>query len=57
MKKVILADQLDLSKETIANLTEEQLREIEGGAAAADFTSCGSGSCNQTHASVVEDAN
>jgi bacteriocin-like protein len=47
MKKVNLVDQLDISKEIIANLSDEQLQEIEGGAAAG-FTSCYSGSCNGT---------
>lgn len=51
MKKVTLADQLELSKEIVANLTDEQLQEIEGGAAAAGI-SCitGSGSCSKTQA-------
>jgi hypothetical protein len=31
MKKLIFASQLDLGKEIIANLSDEQLREIEGG--------------------------
>lgn len=31
MKKITFPDMLDLSKETIANLSEEQLQEIEGG--------------------------
>ncbi len=53
MKKVIIADQLDLGKEIVANLTEEQLQEIEGGAAAGDATSCWSTSCN---GHVVEEA-
>jgi bacteriocin-like protein len=53
MKKVVIAtqhalsQQLDLGKETVANLTEEQLQEIEGGAAAAGVeTSCFSMTCN-----------
>ena len=47
MKKVTLADQLDLSKEIVANLSPEQLQEIEGGAgeAAQDEFSCFNGSC------------
>ncbi len=45
MKKVILADQLDLSKEVIANLSDEQLQEIEGGVGAADEFSCFNTSC------------
>ncbi|WP_185816814.1 class I lanthipeptide [Hymenobacter metallilatus] len=51
MKKVSLADQLELSKEVIASLNDEQLQEIEGGAAAAGI-SCitGSGSCSKTQA-------
>ncbi len=46
MKKIIIPDQLDLSKETIANLSEEQLHEIEGGAAAVEQTSCFWTTCN-----------
>jgi bacteriocin-like protein len=46
MKKVQFADQLDLSKEIIANLSEEQLQEIEGGAAVAEQQqSCWFNSC------------
>ncbi|MBU6120260.1 class I lanthipeptide [Hymenobacter siberiensis] len=44
MKKIPFADKLDLSKEIIANLSEEQLLEIEGGAFPSElscwFTSC-----------------
>jgi len=55
MKKILLADQPEINKETIANLTAEQLREIEGGVAAT-ATDCGmscwgSFSC---HAGVTE---
>lgn len=57
MKKILPADQPEINKETIANLTAEQLREIEGGAAATANdcnTSCwGSYSC---HAGVTEQA-
>jgi bacteriocin-like protein len=51
MKKVTLADQLALSKEIVANLTEEQLQEIEGGAAAAadSCTNVGGNSCTSNH--------
>jgi bacteriocin-like protein len=46
MKKVVFTDQLDLGKEIIANLTEEQLQEIEGGAAQTDGScTSGNGSC------------
>lgn len=47
MKKVLFTDQLDLSKDIVANLTEEQLQQIEGGAGADADTSCtsGNGSC------------
>lgn len=55
MKKIGIATQPEISKETIANLTVEQLREIEGGVAATMDdcnTSCwGSHSC---HAGVNE---
>ena len=47
MKKVTLADQLDLAKEIIAGLSEEQLQEIEGGAAAAISCFFGKNSCSQ----------
>lgn len=52
MKKIVLADQaslanqLEISKETVASLTDEQLREIEGGAAAGAHLSCFSMTCN-----------
>jgi len=46
MRKITVPDQLDLSKETIANLSEEQLHEIEGGAAAVEQTSCWVHTCN-----------
>lgn len=53
MKKVQFADKLDLSKEIIANLSEEQLQEIEGGAAAAE-QSCWFNSCI-TNAAVADE--
>ena len=46
MKKITFPDMLDLSKETIANLSEEQLHEIEGGAAAVEQSSCFLQTCN-----------
>lgn len=52
MKKVTIAaqhdlsQQLDLGKEIVASLTEEQLQQIEGGAAAGLQTSCVSMTCN-----------
>lgn len=58
MKKVTivtqhnLSHQLDLGKEIVANLTEEQLRQIEGGAAAGAHISCFYLTCN----GPVEDA-
>lgn len=55
MKKVTLADQLDLSKEIVANLSPEQLQEIEGGAAAADAFSCFDASCIVVQTQVVEE--
>jgi len=51
MKKITIAtqpdlsQQLDLGKEIVANLTEEQLRQVEGGAAGAE-TSCFNMTCN-----------
>jgi len=56
MKKVQFADKLDLSKEIIANLSEEQLQEIEGGAAAAE-QSCWFNSCVTNSSDVTEEAN
>jgi len=55
MKKVQFADKLDLSKEIIANLSEEQLQEIEGGAAAAE-QSCWFNSCVTNSAEATEEA-
>ncbi len=54
MKKIHITDQPEINKETIANLTAEQLREIEGGAAVTGsdcYTSCASVSC---HGGAVE---
>ncbi len=49
MKKLIVtARPPELSKETIANLTAEQLQAIEGGAAAGADTSCFVGTCHGT---------
>ena len=48
MKKVSLADQLALNKEIIANLTPEQLQEIEGGAGEEAQFSCFDSSCTTT---------
>jgi bacteriocin-like protein len=45
MKKVIFTDQLDLSKEIIANLTEEQLQQVEGGVGADGSCTSGDNSC------------
>lgn len=48
MKKVtISADQFDLSKEVVANLSDEQLQAIEGGVGAQDDPS----SCKHTSGS------
>jgi len=52
MKKVTLADQLALSKEIVANLTEEQLQEIEGGAGADGSCSGDGQSCIVIRTSV-----
>ena len=48
MKPIHSQEQPSISKEIIANLTDEQLREIEGGVGAADGTSCWSTTCNGT---------
>jgi hypothetical protein len=40
MKKLVFATALDLGKEIIANLSDEQLRQIEGGTAEASTVSC-----------------
>ena len=57
MKKVTFsADQLDLSKETVANLSPEQLQEIEGGIAAQDDFSCFDASCIVVRTRVAEEA-
>lgn len=56
MKKVTLADQLALSKEIVANLTEEQLQEIEGGIG-ADGSCTGNGnSCINTVVASTDEA-
>jgi len=51
MKKIPLANVLDLSKEIVASLSDDQLQEIEGGAftkSLQTILSCvtGSGSCS-----------
>jgi len=47
MKKVTIPDHLDLSKEIIASLTDEQLQEIEGGSGQPPMNgSCWYCSCN-----------
>ena len=48
MKKVLLQDEPNLTQEIIANLSPEQLQEIEGGAAqvADQKYSCFNASCN-----------
>jgi|GEM_PF-6146711 len=56
MKKVTLADQLALSKEIVANLSEEQLQEIEGGAGADGSCSGGGNSCIVVQTHVEQDA-
>lgn len=45
MKKILLRDELNLTKEIIAHLSPEQLQEIEGGAAAQGEFSCFDASC------------
>jgi len=55
MKKIALADQLDLSKEIVADLSSEQLQEIEGGAAPVEVFSCFDTSCiTLPHGSAAE---
>ena len=56
MKKVQFADKLDLSKEIIANLSEEQLQAIEGGAAAPAEQSCWFNSCITNAEATSEEA-
>lgn len=48
MKKLAATDHLELNKEIIADLTEEQLREIEGGAGEAAQFSCFNSNCTTT---------
>jgi len=48
MKKLLPARPLEISKETIATLTPEQLQAIEGGAAAGADTSCFGTTCHGT---------
>jgi len=47
MNKLATTEPLEISKETIATLTPEQLQAIEGGAATevTAFTSCWAASC------------
>jgi bacteriocin-like protein len=40
MKKLVFATALDLGKEIIANLSDEQLQQIEGGAVEGAGASC-----------------
>ncbi len=56
MKKLNFSDKLKLDKETIADLNEDQLRELEGGVAAAGAVSCTSGitSCFTNNGSEKE---
>ncbi|MEH3113736.1 class I lanthipeptide [Pedobacter terrae] len=54
MKKVNLSEKVQLDKEIISKLSEDQLKEIEGGNAAE--LSCWSDSCkNNTKASVEDE--
>jgi bacteriocin-like protein len=48
MKKLSPTYPLEISKETIATLSEEQLQAIEGGAAAGDQGSCIFATCHGT---------
>ena len=54
MKKVTLADQLDLTKEIVASLSEEQLQEIEGGVALPSI-SCIGGTNSCSHSALTEE--
>jgi hypothetical protein len=46
MNKLVTTEPLEISKETIASLTPEQLQAIEGGAAAGLQTSCWATTCS-----------
>jgi len=46
MKKITISESIDFAKEIISNLTDEQLREVEGGEAANDTISCIIHTCN-----------
>ncbi len=48
MKKLAATDQLELNKEIIAALTDEQLREVEGGVGEAAQFSCFNSNCTTT---------
>jgi hypothetical protein len=48
MKKLTTTSPLEIAKETIASLSEEQLQAIEGGAAAGADTSCWFATCHGT---------
>jgi len=54
MKKLPLTDSLDLSKEIVANLTDEQLQEIEGGAFTKSIVSCIGGSNSCSGSGIIE---
>jgi len=55
MKKLPLTDSLDLSKEIIASLSDEQLQEIEGGAFTKSIVSCVTGSNSCKGSSIEEE--
>jgi hypothetical protein len=57
MKKVNLSEKAQLDKEIISKLSEEQLRELEGGAAEKAELSCigGNNSCASKVATKLED--
>jgi len=60
MKKLSTTRPLEISKETIATLSEEELQAIEGGAAAGAEGSCIFATCHGTgltdHGNAAEEA-
>ena len=53
MKKIQLTKGLQINKEAVSKLQEDQMKDVKGGQAAF---SCWSGSCNTKQATVVADA-
>jgi len=54
MKKTPITDALDLSKEIVASLSDEQLQEIEGGEFTKSIVSCIGGQNSCSGGSTVE---